>query len=280
MTLRLSLVAASALLALTGCQPPAADYTPAEWPKALVLDNATASLALHFAPGSSRLAPADRAQLRRLAAIGGIAPSDRVLVAAGGAPALSQARFGAVSRELTRYGIAPLAAPLAGVPPNGAILERVRYAVTLPPCPNWSKAPNRDFANTIDSNFGCATAVNLGRMIASPADLAQGRPLGPTPALTAVSALGRYYTDRVYLAPSNSLITSLGNANTIPPGAQVPQRDLSPLFTEIAPAGNPIAAEGAGARATSGAAGIARPALAAPAPDAPVPPGSVPPPAR
>jgi pilus assembly protein CpaD len=270
-----SLLLASTLLMLPGCQPPAADYTTAEWPKALVLDDATGSIALHFAPGSARLRPADRARLRHLAAIGEVAPSDRVLVAAGGVPTLSNARVAALSGELMRYGIAPIAAPLAGVPPDGAVIERVRYTVTLPPCPNWSKAPNRDFANTIDSNFGCATAVNLGRMIASPADLALGRPLGPAPALNAVSALGRYYADRVYLAPSNSLITSLGNANQIPPGAQTPQ-GLSPMFTEVAPTRNPIAAGGAGGGPTAGGAEV----VTRPAVPAPVPPGSAPPPER
>lgn len=262
------------LLALAGCHPPAVGYTAAEWPSDLVLDNAAHSFFLQFLPGSSRLGPADAARLRGLVASGQIAPSDRVMVATAGPPRLADTRFAAVSHELMRYGIAPVRVSLASVPRGGAVIESGRYLVTLPECPNWSKPPSRDYANSADSNFGCATAVNLGEMIASPADLARGRPLGPASALTEVSALGRYYSDKVYLAPSISLITSIGNANPVPPGAQVPAAGMSSLFTEAAPGTNPIAASGAGIGAAGSGEGMTRPAIGTPAP---VPPGSIPP---
>jgi type IV pilus biogenesis protein CpaD/CtpE len=240
-------MAAILLLALAGCAPLASGYTDAEWPKTLVLDDATQSLALRFVPGSSRLLAPDAVYLRRLASSGEIAPSDRVLIAAGGNPALARARLAVLQRTLLSYGIAPVPASLGHMPPDQAIIDRVRYAVSLPRCPNWMKPPGADHTNTPSSNFGCATEVNLGRMIASPPDLASGRELGPATALTEVSALGRYYSDRVYLAPSASLITSLGNNSPVPPGAQGQQeRSLSTLFTETTPTANPIAAAAAG----------------------------------
>jgi pilus assembly protein CpaD len=64
--------------------------------------------------------------------------------------------------------------------------------VTLPPCPNWSKASGADFTNTSASNFGCATTSNLALMVASPADLAGGRELGPADGRVAVAAMQRY----------------------------------------------------------------------------------------
>ena len=158
---------------MPACVPPAADYTESEWPKNLRLDPAPAQLAVGFAPGSSRILPGDLARLRATAASGGIVPSDRVVVAVAGPPALAAARFDAVAAALLPYGIVPSPAPLPGAPPDAAVIRRERYVVTLPPCPDWSKpaAGAGDFTNTASSNFGCADAVNLGLMVAQPADL-------------------------------------------------------------------------------------------------------------
>ncbi len=129
---------------------------------------------MRFAPGSSRLLAGDVARLRRLAATGAIAPSDRITVLASGPPALAAARFEAVARALLPYNIVANQGPLTPVPPNRAIIESERYLVTLPPCPNWSKYPPLGYTNTHASNFGCATAIDLGLMVANPADLASG----------------------------------------------------------------------------------------------------------
>ena len=164
------------LLALAACRPGAAEYTESEAPKNLTLDNANTTLALRFLPGSSRLVGADAARLRAMAASGRIASGDRVMVAPAGGPALAAARFNAVAGELLPYRIIPSSRSIAGVPTDRAVIETGRYLVTLPPCPNWSKQANLDFTNTLASNFGCATAVNLGLSVWSPADLAEGRP--------------------------------------------------------------------------------------------------------
>ena len=73
----------------------------------------------------------------------------------------------------------------------------MRYVVTLPPCPNWSKEPSYDFDNSTHSNFGCANVGNLGRMVASPSDLAAGRPLEPAAGMPAAAAVNRYLSDKV-----------------------------------------------------------------------------------
>ena len=125
-----------ALALLSAC---ASEYTEAESPKDLRLDNATTHVDLRFAPGSTRLTARDATRLRALVATGGLQPSDRVLVATGGSPGLAQARFEAIANELAPYRIVATPQPVA-VAPNQAIVESVRYLVTLPPCPNWSKA--------------------------------------------------------------------------------------------------------------------------------------------
>ena len=197
MKLHPSSLTAALLLALASCGPPISQYTESEAPKRLTLDDATMHVDVRFSPGSPVMAAGDAAPLRRMAAAGAIAPSDRVLVAAGGNPALAAARVGAVSAELVRYGVVASALPHADVAPDRASIEVVRYLVTLPPCPNWSKEPANDFTNAPESNYGCANVSNLGRMVANPADLVSGQPLGPAAGPPTVTAVQRYLEGRV-----------------------------------------------------------------------------------
>jgi pilus assembly protein CpaD len=71
------------------------------------------------------------------------------------------------------------------------------YEVVLPGCPDWSRDPAFDPRNLPLSNLGCANAVNLGLMVADPADLERGRPLGPADAVRESEAIVRYRTDKV-----------------------------------------------------------------------------------
>jgi hypothetical protein len=88
------------------------------------------------------------------------------------------------------------------VPANRAVVSIGRYAVTLPTCPNWSQSLRYEFTNALSSNYGCANATNLGLMVASPADLASGRPFTGIEAQPAASAVQRYLTDRVKQPPA------------------------------------------------------------------------------
>jgi pilus assembly protein CpaD len=204
-------------LALAACRPGAAEYSDAEASKELRLDNATTHIDVRFAPGSIHLVARDATRLRALVATGGLAPSDRVLVATGGSPALAAARFETIANELAPYRIVATPQPLA-VAPNQGIIESVRYLVSLPPCPNWTGPGPHDFTNTANSNFGCSTAVNLGRMVASPADLAEGRPVAATEGTPAAAAVNRYLTDKVQL-PAAASISPIAAPASAAPGA-------------------------------------------------------------
>ena len=204
------------LLALAACRPGPAEVAKSEAPNRLRLDDASVRVDLRFAAGSARLLPGDAQKLRMMAATGVIAPSDRVQVAMGGGPGLAQARLDTIAAGLLPYGILVTALPLAGTPANLAIVEVGRYLVTLPPCPNWSKDPADPFTNTVGSNFGCATSSNIGRMAASPSDLVSGRPVAPTAGQPAVSAVGRYLTDKVEL-PSVTAVGPIGGAASAAP---------------------------------------------------------------
>ncbi len=163
------------VLLLAACRPAATEWTESEAPNRLRLDDAAVSVKVRFAAGSAYLVPADAQRLRAMAA----------------------ARRDAVSAALLPYGIVTSPLPLAGVPANQAVVQVGRYVVTLPPCPNWSKSAGTDFTNSFASNFACATQTNLGQMVASPADLVSGQPLGPAAGPPAVAAVQRYLSDKV-----------------------------------------------------------------------------------
>jgi pilus assembly protein CpaD len=215
MKLHRHLAAVALTLGLTAC---ASQYSESESPKNLTLDNATTRLVVRFAPGSSRLLAGDAARLRGLAATGSIDRSDRVTVSSAGAPALATARFETVAAALLPYRIIVSERPLGGVPANRAIIETGRYLVSLPPCPNWSKWPPLDFANAHASNFGCSQAVNFALMVASPADMAEGRPLGLADAIPAAAAVQRYQSDKVVL-PTPTGLTSIAAPTTAATGS-------------------------------------------------------------
>lgn len=75
-----------------------------------------------------------------------------------------------------------------------------RYMVNAPACPDWSMSTGRNEDNRPTSNFGCATALNLGAMIADPADLAGGRVLSPDDGAGAVRSVQVWRTGKVPVA--------------------------------------------------------------------------------
>lgn len=75
--------------------------------------------------------------------------------------------------------------------PGDVVVTTRRATANLPRCPDWSRASTLDRRMGASSNFGCANTVNLGRMVADPADLKNGGRLSPMPGGPAVKALGR-----------------------------------------------------------------------------------------
>jgi pilus assembly protein CpaD len=201
------------VLALAACAPGAAEYTKAEAPDRLQVVGATSTVDLAFISGSDHLAGFSARRLDQLVAAGAIRPADRVTVAAAGSPGLAAARESAIARELLRWGIVAEAQPASAIAPNRGFVIVGRYAVGLPPCPNWSETRPNDFTNALPSYFGCADAVNLGLMVASPADLAGGRQLALADGKPAAAAVDRYLNDQVQ-APN---LVSLGSIGLLPP---------------------------------------------------------------
>lgn len=83
------------------------------------------------------------------------------------------------------------------LPGDTARVVVTRYVVKPPKCPDWRKQATPDFDNTQSSNFGCATATNLGAMIADPRDLVEGSEYSGPDAERAADAVRRYQEDDI-----------------------------------------------------------------------------------
>ena len=211
-------IAAITVLALAACRPPITEYTESEAINRVSVDTMPSRLDLRFAAGSDRLTAGDAGRLHQLVASGALRRADRVTLTVSGPLRLAEARAATVRSELLRYGIVPTPLQEAAIGPDRAAIGITRALVTLPRCPNWSAEPNSDFTNARSSNFGCADATNLGHMVANPADLASGRPLGDADAVTAVSAVTRYYQDKIQL-PAAATLGPIQAPSSAPPPA-------------------------------------------------------------
>jgi pilus assembly protein CpaD len=186
------------LLGLAGC---AAEYSKSEAPTALRVDGAESRREIVFAAGSAAFAPNEIHKINDWVLSGSIRPADHVAIAAGGPPALARARTSAIAGALLRWGIVATPEPYTDVAANRAVVNIGRYAVTLPDCPNWSQSLQWEFTNAYTSNYGCADAINLGLMVASPGDLVRGREFTRPDAVPAIGAVELYLADKVKVPP-------------------------------------------------------------------------------
>lgn len=69
--------------------------------------------------------------------------------------------------------------------------------IVEPSCPDWSQPAAMNAANLPTSNFGCATSLNLVRMLADPRELVRGAPLGAADGTREAGAVARYRADEV-----------------------------------------------------------------------------------
>jgi pilus assembly protein CpaD len=208
------------LLVIAGCAE-GTGYVPAALPKELRVETVEHRHTVHFETDRSAIVPSEAKNLA--AFLAGVDPRQRGgIVVEGHADArasdaynlrLSGRRadtvaafvrdrgFDEVEAYVVAFGERAPAAPndtAEGLALNRRVEVTIQRYVAVPPeCPDWSKQSGFDPYNLPMSNIGCATATNLAQMVADPADLVQGRSLGPADATREAEAIVRYRTDEV-----------------------------------------------------------------------------------
>lgn len=238
---RPALAAAVTILSLAGCasapQQPMGPERTTEAPNAIEVSVTHRTLAVHFQPGEAAPRVADVRALNVLLASGDVGRGDAVRIERS-AGALADVRARALASALARQGLRPSLAPPGGTPDDELRLVVEHATASVPNCPNWSKPPGNDLANTLHSDFGCATAMDLAAMVADPRDLVEGRPLAPVVGDAAILAMHRYRTgapekpEGTFYQPFKDSTTFMATA---PPRPQTPPDASSTVPAGAAP---------------------------------------------
>lgn len=205
-----SLFAAALLIAgtLAGCAPyPKAGWTPAEAPAPEnQLRWIESAHVVRFAPGDAGLSAGERGRLDAFLTIARPEYPDRIAVLADDST-LETRRVAGVREHLLERRVSSRQITLgmaADDRPDTVTIVIGRYIVIPPSCPNWSKPSSADANNRNGSNFGCATATNLGAMVADPGDLVTGKSIGPGDGTVSAGSVQRYREDSVKELPNSS----------------------------------------------------------------------------
>lgn len=159
-----------------------------------------------FAPKDLEMSDVEREALAMFVRQSNLQPGSHVSVAAPtktpAQAARSRNRLASVRNELQRQGISSSIVQAQSTTNQSTGDEIVVFAQTvavLPPdCPGYNQPIALDYEWRPGTRLGCANAVNLGLMVANPADLAQGRPIGPADAEAMAAGVSRYRTDGTY----------------------------------------------------------------------------------
>ncbi|RME64445.1 MAG: hypothetical protein D6782_08270 [Alphaproteobacteria bacterium] len=140
------------------------------------------------------LSPAEQERLDAFLTTAGIGYGDVLQLddPHGAAGTGKAARRDAIARLLVRHGLwlAPGDAVMGLRPEAGTVrLVVSRHTVTSPGCPDWSQPSIKNWHNGQSSNFGCASATNIGAMIADPSELLDGAAYAGPQADKATSAV-------------------------------------------------------------------------------------------
>lgn len=182
------IIAVILMTLVTACAPEMSSWSPEQSVKRNDIRWITFHHQVRFENSSAELSDAERARLHRFLARHDAGYGDRIRVGSRANPVIgldirhASRREATVTAELRRLEFKPGLLPEgpAGTDSDDSILIEIgRHVVVPPDCPDWTKRADGDPANRRSSNFGCATAVNLGLMVADPGDLMRGRTAGP-----------------------------------------------------------------------------------------------------
>lgn len=220
------IVSLAVMLALAACDTPVEQWQPVEAQKTNKVEFVRLNHSVRFAPGVASLAPVEAHRLNAFIDDAEIAGGEDIYLDMAAADGLARKRQAAVRGLLSRRGIRTVPMPTIADPTrvvaargDEVALQVERYVVTPPSCPNWSKPPGGDPTNSVGSNFGCATATNLGLMVAEPRDLLIGRRPGPADAEPALRAVRNYRSGKPVVLPDDLTGQAQPGATDAGPGA-------------------------------------------------------------
>jgi len=136
-----------------------------------------------FAPNVGTLSHQQRDLLIRIVANSGARRGDRALIAVSGSRGLAERRVQSIAAVLHRRGLRVVRSFGPGAP-DAALVSISRLVAVPPDCPQWDDIMVRRRVDEYKPKFGCIDAASLATTVHRPADLIQGRPRGPSDALT------------------------------------------------------------------------------------------------
>lgn len=149
---------------------------------------------------NGKLAPGEAGRLGAFLSSQGAPWSMDVLmqpISGEGAAAIDSATAALVQIGVQRTRIVAASTTLSAAG-DGDISVTARHVKAVATgCPDWRRSNLIDLGELSSSNFGCATADNLAKMVADPRDLASGRALAPASGSNASAAVERYRTGKV-----------------------------------------------------------------------------------
>ncbi|MFT5488695.1 MAG: pilus assembly protein CpaD [Paracoccaceae bacterium] len=208
-------VAVLLMTVVTGCAPEMSHWSPEQNVKRNDVRWITFQHHVRFGGAAPALDDAERNRLRRFLTRHDAGYGDRILIGSRGIRSTgsdirrASRRETAVAAELRKLELPVGLLPEVPAKENwdGTIkIVLGRYIVIPPNCPDWTKRADGDSANRRSSNFGCASAVNLGLMVANPGDLLRGRTAGPA---DGAAGARRYKSYREGAAKKSPAITPL-----------------------------------------------------------------------
>jgi pilus assembly protein CpaD len=181
---RMTAVMLSGLALISACGERVDYWSMGEGPKQNRVDYTEFHHTVRFQNSSASITQAERRKLETF--LGRIAQGEGVRISLmadrGTAALLATRRETSLADSLRKsgYQISLVNDDKSASPAAGTVRVTVgRYVVTAPKCPDWSKPATNDPNNTESSNLGCATATNLGLMVADPGALVHPYDTGP-----------------------------------------------------------------------------------------------------
>ncbi len=185
---------------LAGCQslPNVEDWSIVPKPRQVKVNQVQYSHEIAFDSSNAELSGKEGERIIAFLSNAAAARKDRFYLVSGHAevPAsLSEARKVAVAEYLSGLGAQTsfLSSDFAVKSPARDTVNLIirRQVVSLPGCPDWS-GELTTYNNVQSSNWGCATASNLGLMVAEPGDIVHGRDEGYADGEYAATSINNY----------------------------------------------------------------------------------------